>query len=339
MGRSIFFILVMFGISLDAVGQDPLFSQYHAAPTYLNPAFAGTGADHRFIVNYRNQWPNISNGFVTYAFSYDYNMSDLKSGIGFLATTDKAGTAGLQSTTIGFLYSYKIQLANKWIVTPGLYFGYGYRDIDFNRLVFGDQLEFQNDGQVPTTDLGVNNLGSTGYFDFGTGILIYNKTFWAGFSTSHINQPNRSLLDDESEIPVKTSIHAGVKIPLYKGMFKKDRTSSISPSFVYQSQGNFDQLDIGLHFLYEPIMIGFWYRGIPVKQNVIDRISQDAIVVVLGMQFENMEIGYSYDFTVSKLGSISGGAHEVSLKYSIDLGVRVKTKKPVKMVPCPTFTK
>ena len=53
------------------MAQDPHFSQYYAAPTYLNPAFAGTGADHRFIANYRNQWPDISNGFITYAFSYD----------------------------------------------------------------------------------------------------------------------------------------------------------------------------------------------------------------------------------------------------------------------------
>ncbi|MEL7005281.1 MAG: PorP/SprF family type IX secretion system membrane protein, partial [Bacteroidota bacterium] len=252
MGRSILLFFLLLGTVQDVLGQDPLFSQYYAAPTYLNPAFAGTGADHRFIVNYRNQWPNISNGFVTYAFSYDFDMPELKSGIGFFAMTDRAGTAGLQSTSFNFLYSYKVQLANKWIVTPGLYFGYGYRDIDFNRLVFGDQLEFQNDGQVPTTDAGVNNLGSTGYFDFGTGLLIYNKTFWAGFSTNHLNRPNRSLLDDESEIPVKTSIHAGVKIPLYKGLLKKEKSSSISPSFVYQRQGNFDQLDIGLHFLYEP---------------------------------------------------------------------------------------
>lgn len=321
------------------MGQDPHFSQYYAAPLYLNPAFAGTGSAHRFIANYRNQWPNLANGYVTYAFSYDYNLHDLRSGVGLLATVDKAGSANLQSTSLGFLYAYKVQLANQWIVTPGLYFGYGHRNIDFNKLVFGDQLEFQSNGQVPTTDPTVGSLGGVGYFDFGSGILIYNKNFWAGFSAYHINQPNRSLLGEESKIPVKTSIHAGVKIPLYHGMFKKERISSIAPSFVYQNQGDFDQLDVGLHFIYEPVMIGIWYRGIPIQQNARDNISQDAAVLILGLQFDQLEIAYNYDFTISELGSVSGGAHEISLKYSMEIMMHSKTKRKDKFIPCPTFVK
>ncbi len=327
-------------ITIEAFAQDPHFSQYYAAPLYLNPAFAGTGADHRFIANYRNQWPNIANGFVTYAFSYDYHMSDLKSGIGVMAVADKAGSAGLRSTAVKLVYSYKVQLSNNWIISPGRYLGYFQRDSDYNRLVFGDQLEFQSDGQVPTQDLQVNDLGNASYFDFGTGLLIYNKTFWAGFSASHINTPNRSLLGKEGNIPMKTSVHAGFRVPLYSGLFKKQRSSSLAPSFVYQRQGEFDQLDIGFHFLYEPVMIGLWYRGIPVQQNVKDNISQDAVVLILGMRFDQMEIGYSYDFTISELGNLGGGAHEVSLKYNLDMALRSsRVKKKDKFIPCPTFIK
>lgn len=321
------------------MAQDPHFSQYYSAPLYLNPAFSGTGTDHRFIANYRNQWPDLANGFVTYAFSYDYNLQDMKSGVGLLASVDKAGSANLRSTNIGFVYSYKVQLSGKWVLTPGLYFGYGQRNIDFNKLVFGDQLEFRNDGQVPTTDPSSGNLGSTGYFDFGSGLLIYNKTFWAGFSAFHINEPNRSLLGEESKIPIKTSIHAGFKVPLYSGVFKRDRISMLAPSFVYQNQGNFDQLDVGLHFLYEPIMIGLWYRGIPIQQNAKDNVSQDAAVLILGLQFDQLEIAYSYDFTISELGAVSGGAHEVSVKYIMSISLRSKTKRKDKFIPCPTFMK
>lgn len=335
-------IITLLFIASTAYGQDPHFSQYYASPLYLNPAFAGTASGHRFILNYRNQWPSIANGYVTYALSYDYNIDEVRSGVGALITVDEAGSASLQSFGASFVYSYKVQLSNKWIITPGLSFGYGSRDIDFNKLVFGDQLTFDADGQVPTTDTQVsNNLGKASYFDFGSGILIYNKTFWAGFSATHINQPNRSLLGEESKIPMKTSIHAGVKIPLYHGLFKKDRVSSISPSFVYQNQGSFDQLDIGLHFLYAPVMIGLWYRGIPIQQNTLDNISQDAVVLILGMQFDQMEVAYSYDFTISELGSISGGAHEVSLRYDLNIaGVSSrKTKRKDKYIPCPTFIK
>lgn len=331
-------LIAILCVTIESYAQDPQFSQYYSAPLYLNPAFAGTGIGHRFIANYRNQWPNISNGFVTYSFSFDTHIDDWRSGMGVIATVDQAGSAGLTTTNINFVYSYKVQLENKWVFTPGLSFGYANRNIDLDRLVFGDQLDFSNDGTVPTLDQGINRLGNANYFDFGAGFLLYSKSFWVGYAASHINEPNRSLLGEESKVPIKNSVHAGFRIPLYSG-FKRDRFSSIAPSFVYKSQGDFDQLDIGLHFLYEPVMIGLWYRGIPVQQNVNDNISQDAVVLILGMRLQALEISYSYDFTVSELGSISGGAHEVALIYRMETTFRSKTKKPAKFIPCPTFPK
>ena len=56
-------LIAIFLFASAAQAQDPEFSQYYAAPLYLNPAFAGTSVDHRFIANYRNQWPNISHAF------------------------------------------------------------------------------------------------------------------------------------------------------------------------------------------------------------------------------------------------------------------------------------
>lgn len=330
-------LILVAGMAFETQGQDPHFSQYYSAPLYLNPAFTGTGSGHRFVSNYRNQWPSIDNGYVTYAFSYDYNIHSLKSGVGLFLMADKAGSASLSSTSVGFLYSYKLQTASDWILTPGLYFGYGYRNIDMNKLVFGDQLAFTNDGQVPTSDASFGSLGSSGYFDFGTGLLMYNKKFWIGISSYHLNQPNRSLLGDESQIPVKTSLHAGAKLPMYTGMMKKTRIVYLAPSFIYKKQGRFDQLDIGLHFLYQPVMVGIWYRGIPIQQNAHDNMSQDAVSLILGLQFSSLEFGYSYDFTISALGPSSSGAHEVSLKYDLEIIASTKTKKFDKIIPCPTF--
>lgn len=337
--RKIFFISILIACTVKVVAQDPQFSQYYAAPLYLNPAFAGTSEDHRFIANYRNQWPNAARGFVTYAFSYDVNLNHYNSGVGFLATVDQAGTAGMRSSQLNFLYSYKWNVSNKWVVSAGLNFGYAFRSIDLNRLIFGDQLQFDSDGNVPTDDQALFNLGNTQYFDFNSGVLAYNKNFWFGFAASHLNTPNRSLVNQEAEVPIKTSFHGGVRIPLYGGPFKKEHISVLAPSFVYKKQGHFDQLDVGVHFLYDPIMMGVWYRGIPLQQNVRDNISQDAMVVILGFQFEKVELGYSYDFTVSELGPISGGAHEVAIKYKLEMAAQVKTKRKDKFIPCPTFIK
>src|SRR5260370_24177393 len=104
------------------LAQDPEFSQYYAAPLYLNPAFTGTTDDHRFIMNYRNQWPNVARGYQTVAVSYDYNLYQYNSGIRFLATLDKAGTAGMKSTQFNFLYYYNFYLSHKGEVLLGLNF-------------------------------------------------------------------------------------------------------------------------------------------------------------------------------------------------------------------------
>jgi type IX secretion system PorP/SprF family membrane protein len=329
----IFFVMLSFRL----FGQDPEFSQYYSAPLYLNPGFAGTASDHRFIANYRNQWPSITNGFVTYAFSYDYSLHDLNSGIGALLMVDKAGTAGLRSTQLNFQYAYKAHVANRWVISPGLNFGIGSRNVDMDKLVFYDQLNPDDPNNPNPSSPNYQNISSRMYFDFGFGGLAYSRKIWFGFSMSHLNKPNRSLKEEQSIIPVKTTLHGGIRIPLYNGLFKRDRVAAIAPSFVYKKQGNFDQFDIGTYFLYEPIVIGIWYRGIPITQNVADNLSQDAVVVILGFQLEKIEFSYSYDLTVSELGPSIGGAHEVALKYMLNTPRSEKNKKKEKVIPCPAF--
>jgi type IX secretion system PorP/SprF family membrane protein len=141
---SVFVLMLLSAIASRA--QDPEFSQYYAAPLYLNPAFAGTSVDHRFIATHRNQWPNITNGYVTYALSYDYNLEQLRSGLGVLVMTDRAGSANLRSTQFNFQYSYKVNLSDKWMLSSGLNFGVAQRSIDMSKLLFYDQLAFDANG-------------------------------------------------------------------------------------------------------------------------------------------------------------------------------------------------
>ncbi|MDH5366159.1 MAG: type IX secretion system membrane protein PorP/SprF [Cyclobacteriaceae bacterium] len=331
-------VIFLFSILGRAYGQDMQYTQYYAAPLLLNPAFAGTSNDHRLILNYRNQWPSLPQGFTNYALSYDYNMSDYRSGVGFVVNVDNAGSANLRSTNIQFMYAYKVQISDKWVFSPGLYFGYGQKSVDFNKLIFADQLQFDASGSAPTQDLSVSqNIQPESHFDFGSGVLLYSEKVWIGVSSYHMNQPNQSLLGEESRLPMKTSVHAGVRIPLYTGPFRRNQNSSIAPSFVYKKQGDFDQLDIGLHFLYEPIIVGLWYRGIPLQQNVKDNISQDAIALILGMRLDFIDVGYSYDFTISELGPTVGGAHEISISYTFDVKTKKRMKRKDKFIPCPTF--
>jgi type IX secretion system PorP/SprF family membrane protein len=330
-------LVTFFSIAVSyAFSQDPQFSQYYQAPLYLNPGFTGITPQQRIVFNHRVQWPSLPQAFSTYAASYDIFVNELRSGFGILATTDKMGSGGWRTTTAGLLYSYKVRLTENIVFSPGLYFGYGTNGLDRNKLRLGDGLEYDGISLDPE----VNRLGRQSYFDFGSGFLLYNKSFWVGASFMHMNQPNLSVLNDVSRLPMKTAIHGGAKLSLGgSGPRTMSRVSYLTPSFIYRMQGNtFSQLDFGVNYHVDPVSVGVWYRGKPWQTTVGNTVAQDALILQLGMLFKNLNIGYSYDFTISDMQTASGGAHEISVVLEFAAKpLRQGSKKKYKLIPCPTF--
>ncbi|AYB33859.1 type IX secretion system membrane protein PorP/SprF [Chryseolinea soli] len=330
------FLLIAFVFAgLTAAAQDPQFSQYYQAPLYLNPGFTGITPQQRIVLNHRIQWPSLPQAFQTSAFSYDIFVNELRSGFGLLVTTDKMGSAGWRTTTASLLYSYKIKLTEKIVFSPGLSFGYGTNGLDRSKLRLGDGLEYDGISLDPD----VNKLGRQSYFDFGSGFLLYSKSLWIGASFAHMNRPNLSVLNDVSRLGMKTAIHGGIRLDLSNGLSNRGRASYLTPSFIYRMQGNtFTQLDLGLNYHVDPISVGVWYRGKPFQKTVINSITQDALILYLGLYFKNLTIGYSYDFTISEMQTASGGAHEISIVYEFNSKPSNKSvKKKYKLIPCPTF--
>ena len=97
-------LTVVFSIANSCYAQDPQFSQFYANSMYLNPALTGNTAQLRMASTYRNQWPSIPKGYVSYTAAIDYNFEKARSGVGFLATHDKAGNQGLKFTNLALLY-------------------------------------------------------------------------------------------------------------------------------------------------------------------------------------------------------------------------------------------
>jgi type IX secretion system PorP/SprF family membrane protein len=319
-----------------AKAQDPQFSQFYQAPLYLNPGFTGITQQQRFALNHRLQWPNLPQTFATYSASYDIFVDELRSGFGFMATTDRMGSAGWRTTTAGVLYSYKVKLNEKIVFSPGLYFGYGINGLDRTKLSLGDGLEF--DGQ--TLDPDVSRIGNQQYFDFGSGFLLYSRILWLGASFYHMNTPNLSILNSVSRLPMKSTIHGGARINLRGSNIRSSnaRFSYLTPSFIFRHQGPITQMDVGVNYHVDPVSVGIWYRGKPWDENFIGTINQDALIFTMGLYLKSLAIGYSYDFNISELSAASGGAHEISLVYEfVAKPISRQVKKKNRLIPCPTF--
>lgn len=328
--------ILFLGVLLCALGkaQDPQFSQFYALPTYVSPAFAGTSVQTRFAMAYRNQWPTIPGAFETYNFSYDQYVDKFNSGVGVLATYDKAGSGALRYTNVAVQYAYEIELKRKTYIRPSVQVGYVSHAVDYSKLIFGDQLA--SGSEVGSHDhLQGQNLN---YMDAAAGVLYFTPEYWLGVSLHHLNKPNQSLLFAESEVPRKFSMHGGYRHLIRTRVIQQNEQYLIA-AFNYRSQGKYDQLDIGGYYEMEPFSIGLWYRGIPLfKRYDKGHGNSDAVAVSFGYSINDLRIGYSYDATISNLNvGNTGGAHELTLVLELANRRKKRSISKRRVVPCAKF--
>jgi type IX secretion system PorP/SprF family membrane protein len=309
-------------VASDCHAQDPEFTQFYANPLYLNPAFAGSNNCPRITLNYRNQWPSISGTFVTSSMSYDQYVHDISGGLGVLVTNDNEADGTLRTSTISGIYAYRQPLGRKWSLSVGFQGSFFQKVLDKNKLSFGDQIDPLRGFVFNTNEALPGGVASN--LDLSSGVLLYSEYFYAGFAAHHLTRPNESLIgDDESRLPTKFTGHAGGVIPLDGGAGKySSGSSTLSPNILYQQQGTASQLNIGMYLKHGPLTAGVWYRN------------TDAAIALIGVQTDVFRFGYSYDFTISKLTNITGGAHEISIQILVPC--RVKRPK-FRTISCPSF--
>ncbi|MCP9769127.1 type IX secretion system membrane protein PorP/SprF [Lacihabitans sp. LS3-19] len=350
--KRLFLILTFVNLVTVVFAQDPQFTQFYAAPLYHNPAFAGSGYAPRVMFNYRNQWPSLNANFITSVVSVDHFIDKANSGIGITLLNDAQGSR-LKNTEFTALYAYQLKLNNKNSLRLGLQGSYSVRGFDPSGLIFGDQLSNSGYTGSPSSDPYANltNMRTVRNFDVGSGALFYNPKVFLGLSVNHITQPTITYSNQPTAagcangdcIPRKYMLNGGYNISLnhlVNASASSDREFTVTPTFLYKKQGQFSQLDLGAYVTYTPLTLGLQYRGIPLKKVFSSFPNQDAIAALVGFRFDNFSLGYSYDFTISGLGSQSGGSHEFSLSYQLDKFDNDKSpyiKQRKKELACPKF--
>ena len=319
--------VVLLAFTLGAAAQDPIFSQFYASPLQLNPAFAGTTYAPRIALNYRNQWPGIPNAYQTFSVSYEQFMPDLNSGFGLLVAADEQGDGLVQTNIFKAVYGYRISINRDAAVKIGVEFGGGQTRYDWNRFVFGDQLDritgaidpFGNPN--PTEEVRPDGLNNS-FLDIGAGLLAYTPIFYAGISMKHLNTFDESIINTgdntEGGRPMRFSAHGGATIDLSER--RNGRGAFVSPNILYVRQGRQGQVNAGAYFGWNAIFGGLWYRHA--------FSNPDAAIAVIGYQYDFLKVGYSYDLTVSGLTqSATGGAHEISVVLNFDNSEAVKRSR------------
>ena len=335
---------VLYLFPQSAAAQDPAFSQFFSSPLSLNPALTGKfNGQLRVAGNYRNQWPQINNAFITETVSVDGNILNGKLaegdawGVGLLAMSDKTANGILTSNYVSLSTAYHKSLDENGWNQLGLGFQgtYANKRLDGTKLNFEDQLDQQGGWTLPSAEVIDGHNVNLSYFDLNLGALYNgstdgNNNIYFGVSAYHITQPKESFTGNSFYVlHPRFTMHGGASFPIssannlnfihFSGLYSKQAGATNAMLGAAWSNNLTGNDDNPLNFY-----LGVWARFSNLT---------DAIIPYVGLDVGAFTVGMSYDVNVSSLKSASQGQGgiEISLIYI------KKAREGGKSIPCPKF--
>jgi type IX secretion system PorP/SprF family membrane protein len=333
--------LVIVLLSGAAQAQDLHFSQWFNTPLVTNPANTGfiPDADYRIGANYRNQWSSIMTvPYKTFGIWGDAQLfrDRIESGwlgLGGVIFRDVAGSGSLTSTKAYASLAYHQMIGVAHLLSAGFNVGWANKRINTTDLKFPDQFDGKFfDSDLPTSVV-IDNP-NINYFDVQVGLnYAYFPTdqlyINGGISVQHLNRARESFFDvDDAGIDSRIE-------PRYTAFanasYKMSDMVIVNPMAYYTQQASASEMVVGANVQYNlsgdgetELLGGLYYRP------------GDAIVPMVGFEWKNIRLTFTYDATQSALKQFnnSRGAYEFAIMrsgfYNEYDGVR-------RQALCPTF--
>lgn len=310
--------------------QDHQFSQFTNLPMYYNPAYAGLAKGMRAKFAYRRQWVKMPEDFKAMNFNMDIAARGIpgSGGIGLMFDSSNEGGGLIKRNSFGINLSVRIPILSSMVSQFGMSASFVQKHIDWNRLVFSDQLD-ENYGNIYTSDFTAPSSDRVTYPDFGIGgVFRFAQdagkdteiigTF--GFAVNHVFEPNESFINLESNLPVKFVATADFQIQQSERARGYSHTGGFkfNPAIIYMNQAGMDSWSVGLNIYKNPLYVGVWYRN-----SEFQFLDNSALVIMLGLNANlgdnvRMKVLYSYDIMLTDITRATGGSHELTLTFEMD---------------------
>ena len=325
-------------LGLSASAQDLHFSQFMHNPLLTNPANTGFNPDYDYRVgaSYRNQWWGLPVPYRTMSLWGDVQLFRDKTpngwmGLGGVLLSDKAGDGNLRSTKGYASVAWHQELSPVSLLSAGFNIGYAAKSVDFLKF------KWENQWNGKFFDANVQSgeqfaYSQIGYFDLQMGLnyaWFPSDDFYlnGGVSAMHLNRPNESFFAESSsqadnQVPVRYTgfVNAAVKLNdqwilnpnVYYSMQAASSEYVLGALAQYNLSGNGEQQVLG----------GLYYRG------------SDAFIGMLGLQWNDIRLTFSYDATTSQLRSYNNG--NGAIEFSLIKFGAFGTATP-REARCPSF--
>lgn len=332
MKRVIFFtaiLCVLMSHSMQAQFDTQL-SNYWAATNFYNPGAAGQSGKLELTGLYRLQWLGIENapksGIIIG--EMPFKIGEKQHAVGAIMYNDQAGL--FKTSVLSGQFSYKLKLGGGDLGI-GLQVGYINESFDGTQVKLPDNLgqNENNEGAgpggadeaIPGTEVSATS------FDGSFGVFYHKPQGYVGLSGTHLIAPKLELTDNVFlEIPRSYYFTAGYNIQLRNPLLELRPSvwvRTTEPSSFYlegdsllvpvkentlKAMWTQTQIDVSLRLIYNKSLWG----GVSWRKD-------DAVVIMLGGKFKLIEIGYAYDFPISRIRTGTTGSHELFLKYALDI--------------------
>lgn len=305
--------------------QKPHYTQYILNQYIVNPALTGIENYVDIKMSHRLQWVGLQDAPVTTYFTMhgpigktdykttatsfnvpgenprgknywqEYVASDPHHGWGMQIINDRTGP--LNNFSAYGTYAYHIGLTPRTNLSAGI--GLGFSNLSLN----ADKLRFNQTIDPAVYQTGtINNVR----FDMNAGVYLYSADYFVGLSAqqivpSRIDFSNNAVTKLEGKAVPHLFATAG-----YRFLIGDD--FNLTPSvLVKYVQPTPVQVEANAKLQYLDLMwVGASYRH------------EDGIAAMVGLNVSNtFNVGYSYDYTTSRLNNYTKGTHEIVLGFTL----------------------
>lgn len=324
MKKLLFGVCIVIGIAPAMAQQKPHYTQYILNQYILNPALSGIENYTDIKLSHRHQWVGVQDApittyltvnaplgkkdYRTSATSYrvpgenprgksyweEYTSAEPHHGIGLQVINDRTGP--LSRFAAYATYAYHIGITPRTSLAAG--FGAGFTNLSLNT----SKLDFI---YVPV-DPAVYSSGIINTFkpDFNAGLYLYSADFFVGASALQIIPQKISFGSDSVQKSNAKSVPHLFGTAGYRFLIGDD--FNLIPSVMVKYINPLPmQCDINLKLQYQDLAwVGTSYR------------TGEGFAGMLGVNISNtFNIGYSYDYTTSRLNTVSKGTHELLIGF------------------------
>jgi len=295
-GLFIFVILMSFGAHAQ---QDPQFSQYMFNVVEYNAGYLGSKNAICAIGQYRQQWVGFKDAEgnkvapESYTVSVNAPLRALHGGLGLTITSDKLGFEQNIQVKLGYAYQAKLSTGQLGI---GLMACLTDHRMDFTKLTPVDDDPLIS--QLAEESAMIFDLNFGAYYQI-PGLL------YVGISSTRLLESTSKILSETESASLRFMNKRHYYLTAgYEYSIPGNSAFEIDPYILIKSDLASTQIDITAIVKYNE---KFW-GGVSYRL-------QDAVVVIIGMEYKNIRIGYSYDVTTSAMGGSSSGSHEILAGY------------------------